>query len=157
MGDVTFPTQMCHSDRVAHRRAPALALLTVFGAIALAGCTPPVTSTQCVDWVLFDTPADAAADADAVVLGTAGERAGSTNLYGQEVNVWSVDVSEWVQGDGDGSIEVVSVPRTCESGAPYPDGDPLDGAGELLLFLRADGGRWQTITPYQGALPAPID
>ena len=147
---------MCHSDRMAHRGKATFALLAALGSFALAGCTSSVA--QCVDWVVFETPADAAADSDAVVLGTVAGSEGSTELYGQEVAVWTIEVSEWVQGGaGDRSIDVVSVPRTCERGAPYPDGDPLAGASELLLFLRADGERWQTITPTQGVLPAPVD
>lgn len=135
-------------------RAVTAVLLAGLGASSLSACAGSPTAGMCVDWVWFDTPADAAADADAIVRGAVTGRASSMSLYGQEVTVWQVEVAEWQKGEGDPQIDVVSVPATCESGAPYPDGDPMAADGDVLLLLRADGPRWQTLTPYQGVLPA---
>lgn len=126
-------------------------------ATALVGCSPLISSGACVDWVLYDTPTDAATEADAVVIGSVIGPAGTATEFGLEANVWRVAATTWVQGRGGSEIEVVSAPRTCENGAPYPDGDPLDVSTDVLLFLRADGDRWMTITPYQAVLPAPTD
>lgn len=115
----------------------------------------PGTSSSCVDWVVFDTPVEAAADADAVVIGRMVEKAGSTRLYDQDVNVWRIEVAAWAKGDGASEIEVASSPRTCEPGSPYPDGDPLEATGDIMVFVRDVDGRFQTITGYQGVIAAP--
>jgi hypothetical protein len=140
------------------RLSTALAALSALGATAaLSGCFPSEESAACADWAHYDSPADAAEDADAVAFGTVVDQAGTTELYGYVVHVWVVEVDEWLQGTGDTTIEVVSTPRTCETGSPYPDGDPLDGAGDVLLLLTADGDRWQSLTGFQGVVPAPAD
>ncbi|WP_461474474.1 hypothetical protein [Microbacterium sp. HJ5] len=126
-------------------------------ATVLSGCVAvPPTSSTCVDWVWFDTPDAAAADADRVAIGTVDRLAGTRERYGETANVWRVSVSEWIVGNGEKAIEVVSSPRTCESGSPYPYGDPLDTDGEVMLFLRDSGqGVADTITGLQGVIPAP--
>src|SRR5690606_2103926 len=91
---------------------------------------------SCVSWVSFDDD-DARSDAseivvEAVVQGRAGERA----MFGAQASVWDVEVTAVRKGDvaaGD-HLEVASTPVTC-SGATYPDGDPLDTADPLVLFL----------------------
>ena len=47
-----------------------LAIGTTSATLLLAGCSSPATTTTsvCIDWVYFESPADAAAEADAVVV-----------------------------------------------------------------------------------------
>lgn len=131
----------------------------VLAAGLLTGCSSMSLgqSSSCVDWVVFDTPEDAAADADGVVIGRVVGEAGTTRLYDQDMNVWRVAVDSWVRGDGASEIDVASSPRTCEEGSPYPDGDPLDAAGDVMIFVRDVDGAFQTITGYQGVIPATTD
>ncbi|PFG44711.1 hypothetical protein ATJ88_3447 [Isoptericola jiangsuensis] len=135
-------------------RALTAVLLTV-GVAALGGCGTAEVSSACVDWADYDTPADAALDADAVAHGRVTGQTGTTYLFGETAHVWEVAVDAWLQGSGARTIEVVSAPRTCENGSPYPDGDPLDGTDDVILLLTADGARWQTLTGFQGVIPAP--
>lgn len=124
----------------------------------LSGCAQPVIeSSACVDWVLFDSPADAAAEADGLVTGHVVQRSSPIRQYGVDVNVWTVEVDSWVIGSGDDEIHVASSPRTCESGSPYPDGDPLDTDEDVMIFIQELDGRMQTLTGFQGVIPAPID
>jgi hypothetical protein len=122
----------------------------------LTGCSGEPRSYSCVDWVWFDTPADAAADAEGVVIGDVVNTAGTVDSYGERANVWNVEVSEWIAGEGPSTIQVLSLPRTCEEGSPYPDGDPLDTGDEVMIFVRAgDGDLYETVTGLQGVIPAP--
>ncbi len=87
---------------------------------------------------------------------------GTTTLFGTTVNVHSIDITEVLKGTGVAAgqaLEVVSTPVTCTAGSIYPDGDPLDASGPLIVFLHrdADTGAWRTITPYLGVVPAPDD
>lgn len=150
---------MClvHSRDMNGKSGSSVALV-VFGLTAvLSGCVgvAPTTAT-CVDWVWFDSPAAAAADADRVVIGTVDGLVGTRERYGEAANVWDVAVSDWIVGTGGARIEVVSSPRTCESGSPYPGGDPLETDREVMIFLRDSGpGVADTITGLQGVIPAP--
>jgi len=125
---------------------------------ALTACAggPFVTSETCIDWVAFDTPADAVEDAAAAVIGTVGEQDGTTELYGYTANEWAVHVDEWVTGEGADEIRVVSTPATCTAGSPYPGGDPFAAAsGPQLILLHDENGTLRAITPLQGIVPAP--
>jgi hypothetical protein len=119
----------------------------------------PVGASACVDWVFFDTPAEAASDAGAVLRGTVVERDGTAQMYGVESNRWLVTVEEVFERPDPPSgrtqtqpeldvepgerIAVVSTPETC-SGEAYIGGDPLDPAsglggadGSVIIFLSA--------------------
>lgn len=138
------------------------------------------TDVVCVDWVFFETPAEAASDAGAVLRGTVVEQDGTAEMYGVESNRWLVDVEEVLErpdppegrpqtqpeldvSAGD-QIAVVSTPETCSEEA-YPGGDPLDPAsgrgaadGTVIILLSAASGEegdpddFHLITPYQGVL-----
>ncbi len=138
------------------RRVGALAASALLAG-SLTGCAggPFVTAGTCVDWVAFDTPADALADASSAVVGTVGAQQGTTDLYGYTVSVWTVHVERWVKGTGGADIRVVSAPETCSEGSPYPSGDPLaDASGPQLILLHDENGALRTITPWQGIVPA---
>jgi hypothetical protein len=134
-----------------------MSLVAVLLAGALTGC---ITKHTCVSWVDFETPQDAYDDARLVVRGAAGEVVGVRDLYGVAAPVHRVEVLEVLGGSDPGAtIDVASTPLTCMGDAgEYPDGDPLDVEGELILFLtRAEGGGWRLMTPYDGVLPMPDD
>lgn len=139
------------------RSTVGTATVLVVAIAALSGCglVTPVSSA-CADWVWFDTPVDAAADADAVVIGRVLEQDGTAARYGVDAGVWTFEVSSWVQGAGGDVISVVSSPRTCEAGSPYPDGDPMSTHDEVMVFLRGDGEEFDTITGLQGVILAPV-
>jgi hypothetical protein len=115
--------------------------------------------SACVDWVFFDTPAEAASDAGAVLRGTVVEQDGTVQMYGVESNRWLVTVEEVLERPDPPSgrtqtqpeldvspgeqIAVVSTPETC-SGEAYTGGDPLDPAsglggadGSVIILLSA--------------------
>lgn len=116
-------------------------------------------ASACVDWVFFETPAEAASDAGAVLRGTVVEQDGTAQMYGVESNRWLVDVEEVLERPDPPSgrpqtqpelevsagerIAVVSTPETC-SGEAYVGGDPLDPAsglagaeGSVIILLSA--------------------
>lgn len=125
----------------------------------------PQDGVACVDWMRFLTPAEAASDAGAVLLGKVVRQDGAARLYGVEANRWLFDVEKVLERpDHAGEranpaaepppelevsageqVSVVSTPETC-GGAdnPYPGGDPLDpasgpaaeeGAGSVIVLL----------------------
>lgn len=118
---------------------------------------PLIQSEACVSWVHFETPADAAADSDAVVIGRVIDRTGSASVFGASADVWSVDVDEWVEGDGPERIEVISTPVTCEGSRTSPD--PLEEArgDRVAVFLTDDPAGWRTVTPLQGVVSVTPD
>ncbi|MGW8482183.1 hypothetical protein ACWGJP_03550 [Microbacterium sp. NPDC055903] len=119
---------------------------------SLTGCG--VMSDSCIDWVYFETPADAAEDADAVVLGTIVQQTGTTTYLGMTATTWMIQVDEWVDGNGDEEIVVTSLPRRCgDRGDTMADRQGEEG---MILFLRDDDetSTWQAITPWQGVVPA---
>jgi len=134
---------------------------TVLVVLALTGCSGIATqSGQCVDWVAFDTPAKAAADAAVVAIARVQQRTDDTELYGEKAHVWDVAVDRVLHGDGIAAgdrVDVASTPETC-SGSAYPQGDPFEtisSAESVVLLLDRDpGGQWRTITPWQGVVPA---
>lgn len=137
------------------------------------------SASACVDWVVFETPAEAASDAGAVLRATVVEQDGTAQMYGVESNRWLVTVEEVLERPDPPSgrpqtqpelevspgeqIAVVSTPETC-SGDAYPGADPLAPAsglsgadGSVIILLSAasgDGGvdGFHLITPYQGVL-----
>jgi hypothetical protein len=117
------------------------------------------SASACVDWVFFETPAEAASDAGAVLRGTVVEQDGTAQMYGVESNRWLVTVEEVLERPDPPSgrtqkqpeidvspgeqIAVVSTPETC-SGEAYTGGDPLDPAsglggadGSVIILLSA--------------------
>lgn len=150
--------------------SPVPALSVVLGVSVLVGGCGIVDrvgggqrAEACVSWVGFDTPADAL-DAAAVAVRTEGPTpvVGTTDLFGVDARVHAVTVAEVLKGTGVGAgdeIEVASTPVTCTGGEVYPDSDPLDAAGALILLVhRAESGDvWRTITPGQGVVPATVD
>jgi hypothetical protein len=131
---------------------------------SLAGCVAfGAQSQSCVEWVWFDSPADAMADAGLVVRATGpAASTGTAELFGTTANAHSVEVAEVLKGNDDATgqpLKVVSTPVTCTGGSVYPEGDPLDAPGLLILFLDwdPDAQAWRTITPDQGVVPAADD
>lgn len=136
-------------------RASAIALLL---AASLTGC---ITQHTCVSWVDFETPQDAYDDALLVVRGVETEIVGVRDLYGVAAPIHRIQVTEVLGGEDPGAtVDVASTPMTCmgDEVGEYPDGDPLEVEGEIILFLsRAEGGGWRLITPFDGVLPVPGD
>lgn len=131
--------------------------LGVVGLLALSGCTVPglTTSESCIDWVFFETPADAADEADAVVRGSIVEQAGTRTYLDMPAPTWTVAVDEWIEGTGDDEITVISLPRSCgDTGDTMAAYQQVD---DLVFFLRDDESGWQGITPYQGVVPVGAD
>lgn len=150
--------------RAAVSAAAALALAAPAGC-ALVGPRGAEAAT-CVSWVWFETPEDALSAVDLAVRteGGAGARVatGSVDLLGVPAAVHRIRVADVLVGDGarpGDQLDVVSTPVTCAGGGAYPDGDPLDAPGELVLLLHhdEDAGVWRTLTPEQGAVRASPD
>lgn len=130
----------------------------------LAACVPGSGSETCVSWASFPDDAARTEQADLVVDATVVEQAGTRSMFGAEANVWSIEVGSVVKGDAEPGerLEVVSTPPTC-TGEAYPDGDPLDVAGEVRLYLKdaasfqlpGSGDGWALITPLDGVGEAP--
>lgn len=127
----------------------------VLGVVALAaGALTGCVSQGCPGWAGYDTPPDAADAADAVVFGNVRELASTGSLFGAPANVWSVEVTEWVKGDGPESIEVLSPASQCgASDDPYFGVDPFEAAmshttSVILLSERESG--WMGLNPSQG-------
>jgi hypothetical protein len=151
------------------RRARAAVGVLVVGVASLtASACASTQAVACAGWVHFETPADAAADADAVVIGMVTAQGDDATVMGGDAHTWTVEVSAWVGGHGDPSIAVTPMPDHCAAeGLPYPGGDPLrpfadDGTPVMLFLNEGDAynlGRraYTTLTPYQGVIPAPAD
>jgi hypothetical protein len=146
-----------------HARRWVVTAHTAVLMVATAGCATvgsDVTSGACVSWVEFPSPADAMAQA-AMVVRTTGQAAsvGTNHMFGIRVAVHSVEVADVLKGTElrvGQDVEVLSTPVTCTGGAVYPDGDPLDASGPLIVFLQwdADAHAWRTLTPGQGVVAA---
>jgi hypothetical protein len=146
--------------------------------------SPP--GVACVDWVFFETPREAAADAGAVLRGTVVEQDGTEQVFGVDSNRWVFDVEEVLERpdpprggfepppelevSAGERIAVVSTPETCSGDNLYPEGDPLDpatGRGDadgtvIVLLSGADdveegSASPRLITPYQGVLTPTAD
>jgi len=140
------------------RLIPAF-VIGVLATAALTGCIGPIgESHTCVDWVWFDSPGDAAEGADAVVAGHIVGQNGTTQLYGEQAPIWTVDVDEWITGDGDDELEVVSTPATCEATTPPDPVEALRDDARVIVFLHDDPDvGWRTMTPFHGITPAGPD
>lgn len=141
--------------------------------------TTDTSGEACVDWVTFESPDEAAADAGVVLRGSVVEQEGTARIFGVEAHRWLLDVEEVLdRPEPRGGVEppsevevapgeriaVVSTPETCSGGDLYPGGDPLDpatglGAADgsvIVLLSEGDGqggeGELHLITPFQGVL-----
>jgi hypothetical protein len=162
--------------------AAAAALSGWLTGCAAVGSTTTTTATSgeaCADWVTFESPDEAAADAGVVLRGTVVEREGTARFFGVDAHRWLFDVEEVLERpEPRGGVEpppevevapgervtVVSTPETCSGGGMYPGGDPLDpatGLGDadgsvIVLLSEGDGqggeGELHLITPFQGVL-----
>lgn len=89
-----------------------------------------------------------------MVRGRVADQAGTASYSGLTASTWNVDVEEWIVGDAaaPGRIVVTSLPRSC--------GDEADsmadaaGGADVILFMRAVDEGWETLTPFQGVVPA---
>lgn len=79
-------------------------LLTGCAGGSPAGWGGEPAGETCVDWVRFDTPADAAADAAFVVRGRVLEQHGTERLYGAQAHRWLVEVDAVLEPDASGEI-----------------------------------------------------
>lgn len=144
-----------------HPRALVRAAVTTLLLATVGGCTTVFDGAEtCVSWVDFATPADAWVRADLVVVGRVVADAGSERVYGTSARVHRVEVDRVLSGDPPArEMDVVSVPVTCETGGPYPNGDPLDVDDPVVVFLHhdQDADRWWTLTPRHGVVPATAD
>lgn len=125
------------------------------GVAALASATlTGCTSYGCPAWAGYETPRDAARAADAVVFGHVRELASTGSLFGAPANVWSVEVTEWVTGDGPDRIEVLSPPSQCgPSEDPYFGDDPFEEAishAASVVLLSEWENAWMGLSPGQG-------
>jgi hypothetical protein len=145
-------------------RGSAVLAVVALTVSAAAGCAVVGERTvACVEWVWFDTPADALDDAT-VAVRTDGPApvVGTADLFGVDARVHAVRVVEVLKGSdvraGD-ELAVAATPATCTGEEVYPDGDPLDASGDLVLLLHRDedAGLWRTITPEHGVVPATVD
>lgn len=133
----------------------------ILAAWALGACT---ATESCVSWADFPDDASRTEQATLVVDATVVEQAGARSMFGDEANVWEVEVDAVLTGDVDPGerIEVVSTPPTCSS-ETYPEGDPLDVEGEVRLYLQdaasfqipGSGTGWALITPFDGVGEVP--
>jgi hypothetical protein len=131
----------------------AMLPLTGCGAFGLG-----VQSHTCVDWVWFDSPAGAMEEADAVVAGRVAGQSGSTQMFGEQASIWTIDVDEWIKGDGDDELEVVSTPATCEATPPADPVGVLQDERRVIVFLHDDPDvGWRTLTPFHGVTPSGSD
>ncbi|GAT74295.1 hypothetical protein MHM582_2800 [Microbacterium sp. HM58-2] len=123
----------------------------------LSGCssTLGVTTHTCIDWIAFETPADAAEEADAVVVGRISGQAGTTTYMGMTATTWNVEADTWLEGKGEHELVVTSLPRSCDD--PGDTMSRLQGTEPLVLFLRDASSGWEIVTPWQGVVPATPD
>ncbi|MEJ1922283.1 hypothetical protein [Microbacterium sp. KHB019] len=143
-----------HGACVRRATIAGMAVTAMASLLALVGCAAPglVTSSSCIDWVYFESPADAAADAEAVVLGSITGQSGSTSYEGMTANVWTVEVDQWLKGEGDDTVDVVSLPRSC--GDADDSMKAFSPEDQVVVFLRSTDDGWEGITPWQQVLPA---
>lgn len=107
-------------------------------------------------WQVYETTDEAVADAEAVVVGTIVKELGERSVNGVDAPVWTVSIEEWLKGQGAAEIDVASTTQGCEGNTAedVDMSDPLsDYEGRTVaLFLTADGGEWQTSSPFQGVI-----
>lgn len=108
---------------------------------------------SCVSWAGYDSVDAVFTDSELVVRGTVTPTRKTTQLLGYEAAVHTVAVREVLKGDATAgtTLPVASIPVTCSGDNVYPEGDPLDVAGEVVLFItRDESGVWRTLTPFEG-------
>lgn len=134
-----------------HRMLAALAV-AVLAVSALSGCS---SATSCIDWVYFETPAEAAEWVDAVAIGTIVGQAGTTSYENMPASTWNVAVEEWQKGSGPDDLVVTSLPRSC--GDTADSMTEYQGVSPLVFFLQETESGWTAVTPFQGVIPAASD
>lgn len=127
----------------------------------LSGCSHGQLATStCVSWAEMSDPQDAYDAADIVVIGTVEPASVTAPMLGVDAAVHDVAVAEVLKGDPPPrEIQVVSTPVTCMGDEVYPDGDPLDVDGDVIIFIavgEADEA-WNLISPSGAVLPVPAD
>ncbi|WP_059061329.1 hypothetical protein [Leucobacter sp. G161] len=144
-----------------HRGVTFVSCAAVAAALgaALTGCglwPSSPSSTSCISWASFSAPQEAFDDAELVVEGNVAPAATTRDVFGYRAAVHTVAVTSVLKGTAEvgASLDVAATPITCTGGELYPDGDPLDVEGEVMLFLTADGGQWRLLSPVQGVLEA---
>lgn len=134
-------------------------MLAVAALVATASLTGCVRVEGCPGWVDFETPQDMYDGAQVVLLGRPTSDAGDRDVFGRPAAVHRVLVADVLKGELEADlVEVASTPVTCSGeNDAYPDGDPLDVEGEVILFLTDSEGGWRLMTPFDGVLPIPDD
>lgn len=142
-----------------HRRLIPAFVVGLLATATLTGCVGPIgESHTCVDWVFFDSPGDAVEAADAVVAGTIVDQSDSTQMFGEGAPIWTIEVAEWITGEGDDELQVVSTPATCEATTPADPMETMQDAARVIVFLHDDPEvGWRTLTPFHGVTPAGAD
>ena len=136
----------------------AITWVVLAGALLATGCSSEPQT--CVDWIDVSDPQRAYDAADAVVVGSVEATGDTQRMYGVDAAVHALSVTEILKGDlAPGTLEVASTPVTCTAGGIYPEGDPLEVTGDVIVFLRApdEVKAWTLITPYDTVLPLPGD
>lgn len=120
----------------------------------VTGCGLWPTATSCISWASFSAPQEAFDDAELVVEGNVGPAHTTRDVFGYRAAVHTVAVTSVLKGTAEvgASLDVAATPITCTGDELYPDGDPLDLEGKVVLFLTADGGQWRLLSPFQGVL-----
>lgn len=153
------------------RMRPGFARFTVRAGLAvavglgassgLAGCGLLPQAQSCVSWVAHETPQEAFDGADLVVTGRVAPAHATRNVFGYRAAVHEVTVVQVLKGSADAEVrlEVASTPETCSGDEVYPQGDPLDVEGNVVLFLidPEATGEWRLLTPFDGVLGAGPD
>lgn len=139
-----------------------LAVAVGLGAsIGLAGCGLLPRAQSCVSWVAHETPQEVFDEADFVVTGRVAPAHTTRSVFGYGAAVHEVTVAQVLKGDVDAKepLEVASTPATCSGDDVYPEGDPLDVEGNVVLFLidPEATGEWRLLTPFDGVLGAGPD
>jgi hypothetical protein len=137
-------------------RATAVAVVVLLLIGGLASCSPLVSSAGCPSWAGYDTPAEAADAADAVVFGVVRKQSGTVPMFGTTANVWTVRVDAWLKGAGPEEISVVSPTAACgpDDSVEFPD--PFHEVGEqpVIVFISPSESGWQALSPGQGIVPS---
>lgn len=137
--------------------AAALTALAACGASAAGGAVH-----TCVSWADLSSEQARHDAAELVVDATVGDRHGNRTMFGADAHVWEVEVHAVAKGDAEPGehLLVASTPETC-SQSTYPDGDPLENAGTVRLYLNdshgipQEGRGWSLITPFDGVGEVP--
>lgn len=130
------------------------------GTVVVSSCTAerPAHEELCISWMDVSDPQVAYDEADAVVLGRSSATGTTAPMHGIQATVHEVEVEQVYKGDlTPGTVRVASTPTSCTAKGGYPDGDPLETEGEVIVFLRTPGSGdvWSLITPSDAVLPAP--